>query len=89
MKVVNNYFEFNLIAGGKRDMIKKVNFTAAAAKEEKLAKILECLEELKVEFADVVDLYEEAGAKAREVETLAEALAAVDDAIDGIHDVID
>ena len=67
-------------------MIKKINFGAAAAKEEKLAKILECLEELKGEFADVVDVYEESGAKAREVDTLAEALAAIDDAIDGIND---
>ena len=70
-------------------MIKKVNFAATAAKEEKLTKILECLEELKVEFANVVDVYEESGAKSRDVDTLAEALAAIDDAIDGINDVLE
>lgn len=69
-------------------MIKKVNFKDAIGKEEKLKKILENLEELKMEFADVVDSYEESGAKPGVIDTLGEALAAVDDAIDGIHDVL-
>lgn len=70
-------------------MIKKVDFAAAAAKEEKLEKILASLEELKVEFAEVVDAYEESGAKPRVIDTLGEALAAVDDAIDMINEVLE
>ena len=69
-------------------MAKVVNMTKMSSKEDKLKHIAEQLEKLKIEFAEVVDAFEEDGVKPKVVDTLAEALAAVDDAIDGINDVL-
>lgn len=69
-------------------MIKKVNF-AASQKENNLKKIAVRLKEVKAEFLEVVDEYEESGAKTSTMDTLIEALAAIDDAIDGINDVLE
>ena len=70
-------------------MAKQIPFAAKAVKTDKLVKIMEQLEALKQEFAEVVDEIEADGAKASVVDTVAEALAAVDDAIDGIQDVLE
>ena len=70
-------------------MAKQIPFAAKAVKTDKLVKIMEQLEALKQEFAEVVDEIEADSAKASVVDTLAEALAAVDDAIDGIQDVLE
>lgn len=66
----------------------KINFAQKQAKEDKLRQILERLEELKNDFADVVDEYEDSNAKMNVLDLLGESLAAVDDAIDGINDVL-
>lgn len=60
-----------------------------ASKEEKLNQILDCLEELKTAFADVVQEYEEEGAEEETVDLLTGALDAVEDAHDVILDVIE
>lgn len=70
-------------------MIKKVDFIAISEKEEKLRKVLQNLEEVKVEFAEIVDAYEKSGAKIRVVDILTESLEAVEDAIDGINEVLE
>ena len=69
--------------------MKKINFTSKTSSREKLEKLAESLEELKTEFSDVLDEYEENNAKQNVLFTLSEALASVEDAIDGIQDVLE
>lgn len=57
-------------------------------KEERLQEISKAFEELKEKFSEVVDEYEAENADGRTVDLLYEALAAVDDTIDGINDVL-
>lgn len=70
-------------------MIKKVDFIAISEKEAKLEKVLQSLEDVKAEFAEVVDAYENSGAQTRVVDALVEALEAVEDAIDGINEALE
>lgn len=58
------------------------------AKEERLQELAEEFESLKERFAEVVDEYEAEDADGRSVDFLYEALAAVDDVIDAINEVL-
>lgn len=58
-------------------------------KEEKLQEIFEQLESLKDAFAEVIDVYEDEDADSQIVDTLIEAMDALEDAYDGIEEVID
>lgn len=69
-------------------MIKKVNF-AISQKENHLKQITIHLKGVKAELSEVVDEYEEAGAKMGTMDSLYESLAAIDDAIDAINDVLE
>lgn len=69
--------------------MKTINFEKREAKKERLQKVAEQLEVLKTELAEIVDEYEESHAEPNITDLLAESLAAVDDAIDGIQDVLE
>ena len=69
-------------------MSKVINMDASK-KEEKLQEIFEQLESLKDAFAEVIDVYEDEDADSQIVDTLIEAMDALEDAYDGIEEVID
>lgn len=69
-------------------MAKTIEFNKNSKKEEQMQEILGKLQELKHEFADLVDLYEEEGESAKTVDALTEALDAMEDACELIQDVI-
>lgn len=69
-------------------MSKVINMDALK-KEEKLQEIFEQLESLKDAFAEVIDVYEDEDADSQIVDTLIEAMDALEDAYDGIEEVID
>ncbi len=58
-------------------------------KEERLKAFAEKMEQMKMEFAELADVYEEEGADGAVLDPLFEALAAVDDVIDGVTEALE
>ena len=61
-------------------MSKIVNITSKEDKDQKLQDIANSLEELKDVMAEVIEAYEEENADSRKMDTLTEALDALEDA---------
>ena len=61
-------------------MGKIINLSAVLEKEEKLQQVVDYMEELKDQFSDLIQEYEDDGADVRKVDTLTEALDALEDA---------
>ena len=57
-------------------MGKIINLSAVLEKEEKLQQVVDYMEELKDQFSDLIQEYEDDGADVRKVDTLTEALDA-------------
>ena len=70
-------------------MSKIVKLTSAIEREEKLNEIYENLEELKNQFSALIDEYVEEKSDSRKVDTLIEALDALEDAAEAIQDVLE
>ncbi|WP_448783743.1 hypothetical protein [Blautia sp.] len=70
-------------------MSKIVKLTSAVEREEKLNEIYENMEELKNQFAALIDQYEEEESGSRKVDTLIEALDALEDAAEAMQDVLE
>ena len=70
-------------------MSKIVKLTSAIEREEKLNEIYENLQELKNQFTALIDEYEEEKSDSRKVDTLIEALDALEDAAEEIQDVLE
>ena len=70
-------------------MSKIVKLTSAVEREEKLNEIYENMEELKNQFTALIDQYEEEESGSRKVDTLIEALDALEDAAEAIQDVLE
>ena len=56
-------------------------------KEEKLQQVVDYMEELKDQFSDLIQEYEDDGADVRKVDTLTEALDALEDAYEMVCEV--
>ena len=65
-------------------MSKIVNITSKEDKDQKLQDIANSLQELK----EVIDAYEEDNADSRKMDTLTEALDALEDAYEAVSDVL-
>ena len=61
-------------------MGKIINLSSVLEKEEKLQQVVEYMEELKDQFSDLIQEYEDDGADAEKVDPLTESLDAVEDA---------
>ena len=61
-------------------MGKIINLSSVLEKEEKLQQVVDYMEELKDQFSDLIQEYEDDGADVRKVDTLTEALDALEDA---------
>lgn len=70
-------------------MSKIVNLSSASERKEKLNELYENLEELKNQFSGIIDEYEEEESGSRNVDTLIEALDALEDATETIADVLE
>ncbi len=70
-------------------MSKIVKLTSATEREEKLSELYENLEELKNQFAALIDEYEEEETGSRKTDTLIEALDALEDAAETMQDVLE
>lgn len=73
---------------GGRIMSKIVNITSKEDKDQKLQDIANSLEELKDVMAEVIEAYEEENADSRKMDTLIEALDALEDAYEAVNDVL-
>lgn len=69
-------------------MAKIINIDSSESKEKRLAYIADILNTLKASLADMIDEYEDEGAKEKKLDTLTEALDAVEDAYDALNDVL-
>ena len=69
-------------------MSKIVNITSKEDKDQKLQDIANSLEELKDVMAEVIEAYEEENADSRKMDTLREALDALEDAYEAVNDVL-
>lgn len=70
-------------------MSKIVNITSKEDKDQKLQDIANSLEELKDVMAEVmIEAYEEENADSRKMDTLTEALDALEDAYEAVNDVL-
>lgn len=78
-----------LIKNWRYPNVKIVKLTSAIEREEKLNEIYENLEELKNQFTALIDEYEEEKSDSRKVDTLIEALDALEDAAEAIQDVLE
>lgn len=67
---------------------KIIDFTSAAAKEDKLEQISSYLEQLKTSLAELTEEYESQNADEEKVTALTEALDALEDAYDAIEEVL-
>ena len=65
-------------------MGKIINLSAVLEKEEKLQQVVDYMEELKDQFSDLIQEY---GADVRKVDTLTEALDALEDAYEMVCEV--
>lgn len=70
-------------------MSKIVNLSSASERKEKLNELYENLEEFKNQFSGIIDEYEEEESGSRNVDTLIEALDALEDATETIADVLE
>lgn len=70
-------------------MSKIVNLSSVSERKEKLNELYENLEELKNQFSGLIDEYEEEESGSRNVDTLIEALDALEDATETIADVLE
>lgn len=70
-------------------MSKIVNLSSMSERKEKLNELYENLEELKNQFSGLIDEYEEEESGSRNVDTLIEALDALEDAAEAITDVLE
>lgn len=70
-------------------MSKIVKLSSATERERKLNEIYENMEELKNQFAALIDEYEEEESCSRKVDTLIEALDALEDAAEAMQDVLE
>ena len=68
-------------------MGKIINLSAVLEKEEKLQQVVDYMEELKDQFSDLIQEYEDDGADVRKVYTLTEALDALEDAYEMVCEV--
>ena len=68
-------------------MGKIINLSSVLEKEEKLQQVVDYMEELKDQFSDLIQEYEDDGVDARKVDTLTEALDALEDAYDMVCEV--
>ena len=68
-------------------MSKIVNITSKEDKDQKLQDIANSLQELKDVMAEVIEAYEEDNADSRKMDTLTEALDALEDAYEAVSDV--
>ena len=77
------------LKGGKKEIImgKIIDLSAVLEKEEKLQQVADYMEELKNQFSELIQEYEDDGADARKVDTLTEALDALEDAYDMVCEV--
>ena len=66
-----------------------VNLSSVSERKVKLNKLYENLEELKNQFSEIIDKYEEEESGSRDVDTLIEALDALEDAAETIADVLE
>ena len=69
-------------------MGKLIDFNTNGKKDERLVEISDRLRELKRDFALLLQAYEEEGMKPRMIDTLTEALDALEDAKDVIGDFL-
>ena len=69
-------------------MSKIVNITSKEDKDQKLQDIANSLEELTDVMAEVIEAYEEENADSRKMDTLIEALDALEDAYEAVNDVL-
>lgn len=69
-------------------MSKIVNITSKEDKDQKLQDIANSLEELKDVMAEVIEAYEKENADSRKMDTLTEALDALEDAYEAVNDVL-
>ena len=70
-------------------MGKIFDLSAVLEKEEKLQQVADYMEELKNQFSELIQEYEDDGADARKVDTLTEALDALEDAYDMVCEVVE
>lgn len=68
-------------------MGKIINLSAVLEKEEKLQQVVDYMEELKDQFSDLIQEYEDDGADVRKVDTLTEALDTLEDAYEMVCEV--
>lgn len=68
-------------------MGKIINLSAVLEKEEKLQQVVDYMEELKDQFSDLIQEYEDDGADVGKVDTLTEALDALEDAYEMVCEV--
>ena len=68
-------------------MGKIINLSSVLEKEEKLQQVVEYMEELKDQFSDLIQEYEDDGTDVRKVDTLTEALDALEDAYEMVCEV--
>lgn len=69
-------------------MGKIIDLSAVMEKEEKLEQIGDYMGELKDEFAALIQEFDEDGADQRKLDTLTEALDALEDAYDMVNEVL-
>jgi archaellum component FlaC len=70
-------------------MGKIIDLSAVLEKEEKLQQVADYMEELKNQFSELIQEYEDDGVDARKVDTLTEALDALEDAYDMVCEVVE
>ena len=70
-------------------MGKIIDLSAVMEKEEKLEQIADYMGELKDEFAALIQEFDEDGADQRKLDTLTEALDALEDAYDMVNEVLE
>lgn len=68
-------------------MGKIINLSSVLEKEEKLQQVVDYMEELKDQFSDLIQEYEDDCADVRKVDTLTEALDALEDAYEMVCEV--
>lgn len=68
-------------------MGKIIDLSSVLEKEEKLQQVADYMEELKNQFSELIQEFEDDGADARKVDTLTEALDALEDAYDMVCEV--
>ena len=68
-------------------MGKIINLSAVLEKAEKLQQVVDYMEELKDQFSELIQEYEDDGADAEKVDTLTEALDALEDAYEMVCEV--